>query len=57
VSPANQIRDYVDRHYLNGSPAGRELLDIADRVDALTDAASPVSGKNDDPVPKESHAK
>jgi hypothetical protein len=50
-STANRIRAYVDAHYLLGSPAGRELLDIADAVDALEAAASPVTGLNDDPQP------
>jgi hypothetical protein len=50
-STANRLRAYVDNHYLLGSPAGRELLDIADSIDALEAAASPVSGTNEDPQP------
>lgn len=48
----NEIRDYVDRHYLLGSPAGRELLEIADRVDMLARAASPVSDEQNEDPPK-----
>jgi nucleotide-binding universal stress UspA family protein len=51
-SLANRLRAYVDAHLLLGSPAGRELLDIADRIDALAVAASPVTGLNDDPPPE-----
>jgi hypothetical protein len=47
-SLANRLRAYVDQHYLLGSPAGRELLDIADKIDHLEDAGSPVSGTSDE---------
>lgn len=43
MTVANKIRGYVDQHYLLGSVAGRELLEIADEVDALEAAASPVT--------------
>jgi hypothetical protein len=54
LSYANRLRAYVDAHYLNGSPNGRELLEIADELDALEDAASPVTGLNDDPPAEKS---
>jgi hypothetical protein len=40
---ANRLRGYVDAHYLLGSPAGRELLEIADEIDELQGVASPVA--------------
>ena len=46
---ANRLRAYVDAHYLLGSPAGRELLEIAEAIDSLERAASPVSGDADKP--------
>jgi hypothetical protein len=46
---ANELRAYVDQHLLFGSPAGRELLVIADKIDSLEGVASPVGECGDRP--------
>jgi uncharacterized protein (UPF0335 family) len=44
MRPSEELREYVNSHYQSNSRAARQLLAIADKVERLEQAASPVTG-------------